>query len=177
MVRPLLNQNAELLAPGRWQVHERDSSATFSARGVWGVLPANGRFRSISGSATIGADGRLEGELVIAADTVDTGNGLRDRHLRSSDFLHVKRHPQIRFSARELALTESGPVIRGTLLARDSAIDLELPVKLTQESGARAAISCETALDLADLGLDSNPLGMIRGPVKVRVKAVVERYG
>ncbi|CAM5638425.1 hypothetical protein SGRIM128S_05998 [Streptomyces griseomycini] len=32
-------------------------------------------------------------EAVIQAASIDTGNGMRDTHLRSADFLDVERYP------------------------------------------------------------------------------------
>jgi len=34
---------------------------------------------------------------VIRADSIDTGNALRDRHIRSADFLNVAEHPEITY--------------------------------------------------------------------------------
>lgn len=160
------------LARGRWRVNARLSSATFAARGVWGALPAKGRLSDLSGTATFHADGRIEGELTIPAGCLDSGNRLRDRHLKSRTFLDVKRHPHIRFQARSLTRTADGHVIEGILQVRERTIELALPIEL--EAGQRVALVAHNAFDRDALGLGHSPLGMIRGRVTVRVHVVLE---
>ncbi len=163
------------LTAGSWRVNGEASSAGFSARGFWGAVPVSGRFTELSGTATIDADGRLSGELVIPTATLATGIGLRDRHLRSREFFHVRRHPQITFTAGRVAAGEDGATISGKLAVRDRAIDLVLPLGVEHGAGGELTLTAEAALELAPLGLNHSPLGMVRGPATVRVQVVLER--
>jgi polyisoprenoid-binding protein YceI len=160
------------LARGRWRVNAGQSTATFAARGVWGAVLVKGCLGGLSGTATFHPDGRMDGELTIPAGSLDSGNRLRDRHLKSRAFLDVKRHPHIRFHARSLTRSADGHVIEGTLQVGERSIDLALPIGFT--AGQRVALSAHTVLDRDALGLGHNPLGMIRGQVTVTVYLVLE---
>jgi len=163
------------LAPGRWRVNTERSSATFSARGIWGVAPSAGSFDALSGTATLDSEGLFGGELVIPTKTLDTRNPLRDRHLKSAEFFHVHRYPEMKFVAGKLTESDEGHVIHGELFVRDRSVELALPVQLEQERDQCVAISAEAVIERAALGLGHSPLGMIRGPAKVQVRIVLER--
>ena len=160
------------LARGPWRVNARLSTVTFAARGVWGAVPAHGRLNGLSGAAMFHENGRIEGELTIPAASLESGNRLRDRHLKRSAFLDVRRYRHIRFQPHRLARTSDGHVIDGTLQVRDRGIELALPVEL--KADPRVTLTAHTEFDRDALGLGHNPLGMIRGPVTVRVHVVLE---
>jgi polyisoprenoid-binding protein YceI len=151
------------------------STATFTVRGFWGALPVTGRFADIAGTVTLDADGRFDGGVIIPTGTLNSGLKLRDRHLKSAPFFDVDRHPQIRFAARTLIATEDGPVLHGTLSARDRSTELALPVQLLPLPRCRVELSAETVLERSSLGLGHSPLGMIRGLATVRVHVVLEQ--
>jgi hypothetical protein len=133
------------------------------------LLPVSGSFVAPTGAATVDQYGRLSGELVVPAATLSTGLALRDRHLRGRDFFDVQRYPEIRFTPNRLIAPSGRYVVRGELAVRDRIIDLELPVELTQEPGGRLALRADAVLEREPLGLGHSPLGMIRGPVELRV--------
>ena len=76
------------LAPPHWSLDRDGSSVGFTVKTMWGLIPVRGRFDRFAGSYEIGRNGTTI-ELTIDADSVDTGNGKRDEHLRSSDFFDV----------------------------------------------------------------------------------------
>ncbi len=87
---------------GDWRVdvelHARFVAATLRgavkvARGAFGSAPR--------GLLVIDARGTA-GTLAIDAASVDTGNRLRDHHLRGRDFLGVTKNPQLRYELRSL---------------------------------------------------------------------------
>ena len=56
-----------------------------------GLVPVNGAFREVQRGGHHLADGKVGGTLTVAAASIDTGNGRRDKHLRSADFLDAGR--------------------------------------------------------------------------------------
>jgi polyisoprenoid-binding protein YceI len=152
-------RTAKPLAPARWRLHGGLSSATFSARGNWGLTPANGRLSNLSGTATVDRAGRLAGELVIPVSTLGSNNRRRDRHLKSADFLEVERYPEITFAAPELISAGNGHVVAATLTVRDRRIELTLPVHVAPAARDRVALTAETELDRDAIGLSHNPNG------------------
>ena len=67
----------------------------------------------------------------IQADSIDTNNGRRDNHLRSSDFLDVANHPTITFESTGLSMMGAGYVVTGDLTIRGVTREIELPVTIT----------------------------------------------
>ena len=159
------------IPPGRWQVDESDSTATFSARGVWGALAVSGGFSSLSGSVAVEADGGCVGALVIPTPSLSTGLRFRDKHLKSAEFFDVKRYPHIGFTVH--ALTSDG--LRGTLTVRDRSKTLSLPVNVRELKSGRVELTTEAEFDREELGVGRSPLGAIRGPATVRVRVVLSR--
>ena len=158
-----------------WRIDPAGSSAGFRARGFWGAVPVSGEFRDLSGTARLGGDGRLEGELVIRTRTLHTGIAPRDLHLKSRSFFHVRRYPEIRFIGERVVAGEGGTVIHGRLFVRDRTVHLALPVQLTEEGPQRLKLTAEASLDRSALGVGHSPLGIVRGPAEVHVQIVLER--
>ena len=71
-------------------------SVEFTVKTFWGLMTVRGSFDRFDGSYEVGPDGTTI-ELTIDADSLDTGNATRDKHLRSTDFFDVDEHPQVRF--------------------------------------------------------------------------------
>lgn len=118
------------LPSGGWRVVPAMSSVAFTARGVWGAVPVSGTLSGLSGRATVHGDGRIDGELTIPTGWLDSGNRLRDRHLKSASSLHVERYPNITFAPRRIWFREGGYVLEGTLRVRDRDVELVLPVEV-----------------------------------------------
>src|SRR2546423_14222154 len=83
------------LLSGRWLVDPQASHARFVAGTLAGLVKTPGRFRVLSGNLVVD-QAHAEGALVIDSSSIDTGNRMRDRHLRSRGFFHVRRHPRPR---------------------------------------------------------------------------------
>ncbi|WP_407551170.1 YceI family protein [Streptomyces sp. Pv4-95] len=98
---------AELPPPGTWTIDPMHSTVAAVAQHL-GISSVHGRFTAFSGRIEIAEDlEKSTVEAVIDATTVDTGNGMRDGHLRSEDFLNVEQYPQI--SYRSNGLAPAGP--------------------------------------------------------------------
>jgi polyisoprenoid-binding protein YceI len=162
------------LAEHLWRIDPASSSAGFRTRGFWGAVPVRGEFRGLSGTARLGGDGRLEGELLISTRTLDTGIAPRDLHLKSRSFFHVRRYPEIRFIGDKVVVGQGGMVIHGRLFVRDRTVHLALPVQLTEEGPRRLKLTAEASLDRSALGVGHSPLGIVRGPAEVHVQIVLE---
>ncbi len=93
---------SDLPAPGLWRIDPVHSSIQVTAKHL-GLSSIHGRFNEFSGEVRIGTP--IERSLVearINADTIDTGNKLRDDHLRTEDFLDVAEYPAITFRSTGL---------------------------------------------------------------------------
>ncbi len=66
-----------------------------------------GRFNDVSGSFTVDEanPGNSKVEVVIKADSVDSGHEARDKHLKSADFFNAKEFPEIKFVSTKIEKT------------------------------------------------------------------------
>ncbi|MFF3767290.1 YceI family protein [Streptomyces sp. NPDC001922] len=152
----------ELPPPGVWTLDPAHSSVGAVAQHL-GISSVHGRFTDFAGRIVIAgdlADSRVE--AVIRAESVDTGNALRDGHLKSPDFLDVERFPEIRY--RSTGLTPAGPdrwTVQGELslhgVARDVALDLVyLGTGPDPWGGVRAAFRATAELRREDFAMNYN---------------------
>ncbi|MET9433634.1 YceI family protein [Streptomyces sp. NPDC006551] len=152
----------ELPEPGVWTLDAAHSSVGAVAQHL-GISSVHGRFTEFSGRIEIAPDALASRvEAVIAAGSVDTGNGLRDKHLRSPDFLDVDRFPEITY--RSTALRPAGPdrwTVEGALSLR--GVTREVPLDLSYLGtgpdpwgGVRAAFRAETELRREDFAMNYN---------------------
>jgi polyisoprenoid-binding protein YceI len=120
----------QTLQNGNWNIDPRESHARFVAASMGGLVKTPGRFRTLTGSLTVNAAG-TSGKLAIGAASIDTGNRLRDRHLRGRDFFGVAKHPNVIYELRDLQLAGADRVrIDGELLIAGTRTNLPLDASI-----------------------------------------------
>ncbi|HTZ05517.1 MAG TPA: YceI family protein [Gaiellaceae bacterium] len=161
-------------APTRWSVDPDETSVEFAVKTFWGLATVHGRFDRFAGTYEDGPDGATI-ELTIDADSLDTGNATRDRHLRSDDFFHVAEHPQLRFTSTRVHHVTDGILhVVGDLEAAGKVVLLEFAARVRQVGDA-LEVEATTSVDQRELGMSSGRLGMIRPPATLHVKAHLSR--
>jgi polyisoprenoid-binding protein YceI len=158
------------VAPTRWSVDPDATSVDFAVETFWGLTTVRGRFDRFDGSYEVGPDG-TKIELTLDADSLDTGNRTRDKHLRSSDFFRVAEHPEVRFTSTRVRDARDGTLhVEGNLEAAGSVVPLEFDATVQHVDDA-LEVEGTTIVDQRQLGMSSGPLGMIRPPATLHVKA------
>jgi polyisoprenoid-binding protein YceI len=158
------------VAPTRWSVDPDATSVDFAVETFWGLTTVRGRFDRFDGSYEVGPDG-TKIELTLDADSLDTGNRTRDKHLRSSDFFRVAEHPEVRFTSTRVRHARDGTLhVEGNLEAAGSVVPLEFDATVQHVDDA-LEVEGTTIVDQRQLGMSSGPLGMIRPPATLHVKA------
>jgi len=157
-----------------WLVDPRASHARFVAGTLAGLVKTPGRFRSLSGNLVVGQS-RAAGTLVIHPSSVDTGNRMRDRHLRSRDFFDVKRHPRLRYEAHSISSQDPGRArIDGELIVADTCTPLPLDVTLHAPTDGVVELVCHTEVDRVALGI-RGARGMVPRTVQLDVAITLRR--
>jgi polyisoprenoid-binding protein YceI len=152
----------ELPPPGPWTIDPMHSTVAAKAQHL-GISSVHGRFTDFSGRLEISEDPEKSTvEAVIQATSIDTGNAMRDGHLRSDDFLNVEEFPEITY--RSSGVEPAGPdrwTVRGWLalhgVIRD--VDLELTYLGTGPDpwgGVRAAFKATAELRREDFSMNYN---------------------
>ncbi|MFJ5996761.1 YceI family protein [Streptomyces sp. NPDC092370] len=153
----------ELPPPGPWTVDPVHSSVAAVAQHL-GISSVHGRFTKFAGSIEIAPDDVTESrvEAVIRAASIDTGNGMRDGHLKSPDFLDVERFPEITFRSTGLTATGAGRwTVHGELGMHGVVrpVDLDLAYLGTGPDpwgGTRAAFRATAELRREDFAMHYN---------------------
>jgi polyisoprenoid-binding protein YceI len=156
----------------RWTLDASRSVVEFRVRHFWGLITVSGHFDRFGGAYTVGPDSR-EIELTIDADSLDTGRGQRDKHLRSADFFHVAEHPQTRFTSTRVDAGDGTLHVSGELEAAGKKESLDFDAAV-HEIGDELEIEATTTVDHRLLGMTWSPLGMLRSPATLHVKARLE---
>ena len=161
-------------APTCWTLDPRESSVEFAVKTFWGLATVHGRFDRFDGSYEHGPDGTSI-ELTIDADSLDTGNATRDKHLRAAGFFHVAKHPQVRFTSTRVHYVRDGILhVVGHLEAAGRSVLLEFPATV-RHAGDGIEIEATTTVDQRTLGMSTGTLEMIRRPVTLHVNARLSR--
>jgi polyisoprenoid-binding protein YceI len=159
---------------GSWLIDPQASHAGFVAGTLAGLMKTQGRFRSLSGTLVVD-EGRAAGALVIDASSIDTGNRMRDRHLRSRDYFDVKRHPQLRYETHSISSRDPGRSrIDGELIVADTRTPLPLDVKLHAPTDGVVELICHTEVDRVALGI-RGARGMVPRTVQLDVTIGLSR--
>jgi polyisoprenoid-binding protein YceI len=153
---------------GRWLVDPQASHARFAAHSLAGLVEIAGRFHSLSGNLVVDR-AYAAGALVIESSSIDTGNRIRDRHLRSRGFFDVERHPQLHYHAHSISSQDPGRArIDGQLMVGNTCMRLPLDVTLHAPSDGVVELACHTEVDRVALGI-RGARGMVPRAVQLDV--------
>jgi polyisoprenoid-binding protein YceI len=152
----------ELPPPGPWTIDPAHSTVSAVAQHL-GLTSVHGRFTEFGGRIEV-AENPLSSsvEAVIEAASIDTGNGMRDGHLRSADFLDVDVHPKITY--RSTGITPAGEArwtVHGELALHGvvRSVDLDLSYLGSGPDpwgGIRASFRATTELRREDFAMNYN---------------------
>jgi polyisoprenoid-binding protein YceI len=160
------------LATGTWRLDPSRSSIEFHVPALWRLQTVKGRFDRYEG--TLDLSRRPAVELVVEADSLNTGNARRDKHLSSDDFFGVADHPRLRFEADAADLDGDTLSVRGLLYAAGRHVPLDVDVTVTAV-GDEFEIEAAARVDQRELGMTWSPLGLIRAPTKLIVRGRLVR--
>lgn len=145
---------------GRWVLDPRASRVEFSVKHFWGAVTVRGWFERLEGEGVVGPDGKISGQLVMDAASLNTKNNKRDQHLRSGDFFDVQNHPRVVVTVSRAELTD------GARLAVEGELEtagVREPLSFTAEI---VDASADAVTLQAGLGIDRSRFGMTWSPLR-----------
>ena len=121
-----------------------------------------GRFNDFDGSFEYDAAAPEKSSIEVVIDTtsLDSNHAERDKHLKSADFLDVKKYPTATFKSTGFKSTGEGKgEITGDFTLHGVTKSITVPVKRIGEGndpwgGYRAGFTGSTTLKLKDYGID-----------------------
>ena len=158
-----------------WRLDPQRSSVLIAHRAMWGLVKVRGKFTQVDGAGIVTASGDLSGEIVITANSIDTGNAKRDAHPRSADFFDVEQYPDI------VAVVTSGHPdgdqlrLQCDLTVHGVTQQLTVPARIEAASPGELTVSVETSLDRARFAMTTNTLGMLRPSTTITITGLFVR--
>ncbi|MBO0842818.1 MAG: YceI family protein [Nocardioides sp.] len=158
-----LQGGTELPEAGPWTIDPAHSSVAAVAQHL-GISSVRGRFTDFSGAIEIVPDNLAKSrvEAVIRAASIDTGNGMRDDHLRNEDFLDVEKFPEITYASTDLTVAGTDRwTVHGelTMHGQTKQVDLDVTYLGTGSDpwgGTRAAFHATAQLRREDFAMNFN---------------------
>jgi polyisoprenoid-binding protein YceI len=155
------------LTSGSWRLDPTRSSVEFHVRHFYGLMTVKGHFERYQGTLDLSARPAIK--LVIDAESLNTKQKQRDKHLRSDDFFDVANHPQARFEADVATLEGETLKAEGELYAAGRHTPLDVEATITQ-AGDEFEIEATALADQRELGMTWSPMGITRTPAKLTVR-------
>jgi polyisoprenoid-binding protein YceI len=161
-----------------WQIDPAHSSAQFSVKHL-GVSTVRGAFTKVSGSAKFDpADpSKVSLEATIDATSVDTRVDMRDKDLRSPNFLDVQKFPTITFRSKHSESAGEGKLrITGDLTIKSTTkevvLDVDGPTAAIKDpwGNQRVGASATTKINRNDFGVSADA-GMIGDDLTITIDA------
>ena len=150
-----------LPAAGRWEIDPGHTDLAFIGRHFM-VTKVRGRFTDVKGSIVVAdrmADSRVEVSIGMAS--VESGNAVRDEHIRSADLFDVATFPTATFRSTSVEWHGISGTVLGDLTIH--GVTRQVPLEVTFEGyvrdpwGAdRSIFSARTKVNREDFGITWN---------------------
>jgi len=115
-------------------------------------------------------------KVEVDVSSIDTGNGMRDKHLRDDDFFDVKNHPKATFEV--LSIKETAPnslILSGKLTIKKIERTYEIPI-LISESNDSIQYTGVVNVNRKDFQINYNSMiNPINDIAKVKFSAVLDK--
>jgi polyisoprenoid-binding protein YceI len=148
-------------AVGDWTLDPAGTDVTLNSKAMWGLAKVKGTLRATEGSGSIDPNGQISGQLVIDANSINTKNQRRDKHLRSADFFEVDKYPAITYQVTGGKMVDNQHVqVTGTLEVRGTTEPLDVVATVDEVSPTRAVVTATaTGVDRRKWGLTWAKMG------------------
>jgi len=123
------------MATTKWALDPTHSELQFKVKHLM-ITTVTGSIKSFSAELESEGDDFTNAAISFSGDinSIDTGNGDRDGHLKSGDFFDAEKYPAITFKSTSVEKDGSDYIVKGDLTIKD----VTKPVKLNAEFGGIA---------------------------------------
>src|ERR1700676_2226518 len=150
-------------APATWQIDAKHSSAQFSVKHLM-ISTVRGEFHGLNGVIYFDDNdiSKSTVNVTIDANSVDTREPDRDKHLKSPDFFDTTNYPTITFKSTKVERAADKLKVTGDLtihgVTKSVLLDVERPVDAIKEPWGmqRSAVSATTRINRQDFGVKWN---------------------
>jgi polyisoprenoid-binding protein YceI len=151
-------------APTTWQIDPKHSSAQFSVKHLM-ISTVRGEFHGLDGVIYFDDNdiSKSTVNVTIDANSVDTREPDRDKHLKSPDFFDTAKYPTITFKSTKVEQISADKLkVTGDLtihgVTRSVVLDVERPTAAIKDPWGmqRSAVSATTRINRQDFGVKWN---------------------
>ena len=113
------------------------SSLIFSVPIANGITRITGRFNEFSIDMNLVNDDLEQSSIwaTIKTESIDTGIGGRDEHLRTEDFFNTEKYPEITLESKEIKKMGNMYLMIATLTMHGVSKDIQVPIEMTGRDG------------------------------------------
>jgi len=147
-----------------WQIDSKHTAAGFAVKHLM-ISTVRGQFKGVTGTVTVDDQDVSKSvvDVTIDATTVDTGEQMRDKDLKSDHFFDVANYPTLTFKSKKVEQVSAGRLkVTGDLtihgVTRQVVLDVEgpsPPIKDPQ-GNTRVAINATSKVNRQDFGVKWN---------------------
>jgi polyisoprenoid-binding protein YceI len=121
--------------PMNWAIGEKYSIA-FSTSGVSGI------FKTFTGSINFDEQNLAASRFDVSIDvnSINTGNGMQNKHAKSSDWFDAAKYPAIKFTSKKFVKSGAAYQVTGDLQMHGITKELTVPFQF-KKSGAGAVFT------------------------------------
>ena len=124
----LLAANYNLLLAAQYKPLESKSSIRFTIKNFG--IGVNGSFSGLNGNILFDAQQpeKTVFHIIINAGTINTGNDLRDSHLKNEDYFDAAHYPEISFESERVKTEKNGMLmVYGKLTIKNHSKEISFP--------------------------------------------------
>jgi polyisoprenoid-binding protein YceI len=168
--------------PQTWEIDPAHTASQFSVRHL-GISTVRGVFEKTTGTVLYDpADPtKTQVDISIDASTVNTRVDMRDKDLRSPNFLDVSKYPTITFKSKQTAVEGQGKLkIVGDLtihgVSKEVALEVDGPSEVVNDPRGTSHMGAEatTKIDRRDFGVNGAP-SMVGNEINIILDVELKR--
>lgn len=154
------NLSFDALETGRYNFDTAHGIVGFAVRHL-GIALVRGIFKDFRGTVDFDADNRSNSSVEFSAniESLDTGNSVRDKHVKSKDFFDAEIYPEMSFQSASLDQFGIDWILTGDLTIKGITKQISFPFSMTGGisdpwGGTRFGIAAETTIDRREFGIN-----------------------
>jgi polyisoprenoid-binding protein YceI len=136
---------------------------------------AGGIFKTFKGTIVFDEQNPAASKFDVTIDvaSINTGNGLQNKHAKSDEWFDVAKYPQIRYTSRSFAKTGSGYQVTGDLQIKDVKKPVIIPFTF-QKTAAGGTFTGSFTVNRSDFHV-GKPGGDVGEQIKIDIKVPVTK--
>jgi polyisoprenoid-binding protein YceI len=155
-----------MAATSQWNIDPAHSTAQFVVTHLE-LSDVQGTFTGVSGSATIDDDDLSKSNVTASIDvsTLDTGIGMRDDDLKSSNFFDVAKYPAMTFQSTKIEKTgDATAKMTGNLtlhgVTKEVTFDVTFVAPPANQAGTRRNVQATATISRKLFGMSADELAI-----------------